>query len=90
MESAGWLIMRPPQATGPSPGVLFCSRSIAPGDQPHTIPLRDGVEIANRFLEPGPWWRSAILNIAHMGWFSSDRAIREYAEEIWNVPIGKA
>jgi starch phosphorylase len=47
-------------------------------------------EVANRFLEPGPWWRSAILNIAHMGWFSSDRAIREYAEEIWNVPIGKA
>jgi len=27
------------------------------------------------------------MNIANMGWFSSDRAIREYAEEIWNVPL---
>jgi glucan phosphorylase len=22
-----------------------------------------------------------------MAWFSSDRAIREYAQEIWNIPI---
>jgi glycogen phosphorylase len=22
-----------------------------------------------------------------MAWFSSDRTIREYAEEIWNVPV---
>lgn len=36
---------------------------------------------------PDLWWRSAILNCAQMGWFSSDRAIREYAAEIWNVPI---
>jgi starch phosphorylase len=31
------------------------------------------------------WTRSSIINIANMGWFSSDRAIREYAEEIWKV-----
>jgi starch phosphorylase len=36
---------------------------------------------------PAAWWRSSILNTAHVGWFSSDRAIREYADEIWRVPV---
>jgi starch phosphorylase len=34
----------------------------------------------------GAWWAASIRNTAHMAWFSSDRAIREYAEDIWNVP----
>jgi glycogen phosphorylase len=32
------------------------------------------------------WTHQAIQNSVHMGWFSSDRTIREYAREIWNVP----
>jgi glycogen phosphorylase len=31
------------------------------------------------------WSRCAILNVAGMGRFSSDRSIREYAEKVWNV-----
>jgi starch phosphorylase len=33
------------------------------------------------------WYSMAIRNTAHMGWFSSDRTISQYAEDIWNVPV---
>jgi len=32
------------------------------------------------------WCARAIRNVARVGWFSSDRTIREYAKDIWNVP----
>ena len=32
------------------------------------------------------WRKITMLNTANMGWFSSDRAMREYADDIWNVP----
>ena len=32
------------------------------------------------------WYAKAIRNTANVGWFSSDRTIRQYAGEIWNVP----
>ena len=31
------------------------------------------------------WTQKSILNVANMGKFSSDRAIQEYAEDIWKV-----
>ncbi len=35
--------------------------------------------------DPAVWAKKAILNVARMGWFSSDRTIREYATDIWKV-----
>jgi glycogen phosphorylase len=37
------------------------------------------------YARPDEWWRMSILNVAHMGRFSSDRTTREYADEIWGV-----
>jgi starch phosphorylase len=37
--------------------------------------------------EPKRWARTSVLNTAHIGYFSSDRAVREYAQEIWHVPV---
>jgi starch phosphorylase len=47
------------------------------------IACQDRVDLLYRDQEE--WSRRAILNVAGMGKFSSDRTIREYAEEIWDV-----
>jgi glycogen phosphorylase len=44
--------------------------------------------ISNVFTDRARWNRMSILNAASMGKFSSDRAIREYCERIWNVKPG--
>ena len=37
------------------------------------------------FKTPSEWHRKAILNVAGMGAFSSDRTIRDYAVDTWNM-----
>jgi starch phosphorylase len=42
-------------------------------------------QVARRWTDTDSWTRGSIQNVASMGRFSSDRAIRDYAREIWKV-----
>ena len=37
------------------------------------------------FLDKEAWAKKAILNVARIGYFSSDRAVMEYAKKIWHI-----
>ena len=42
-------------------------------------------KIDKLYRDPALWWEKALRNIANAGYFSSDRTITEYSEQIWNV-----
>ena len=42
-------------------------------------------EVGQIFQDRIRWTRTSILNVACMGRFSSDRAVREYCEQVWGV-----
>ena len=37
------------------------------------------------YADPRAWAAKALLNVARIGYFSSDRAIEEYARELWHL-----
>jgi len=41
--------------------------------------------VSKLYLNKDEWTKMAILNVARVGKFSSDRSIKEYAEKIWKV-----
>lgn len=47
-------------------------------------------KVSQAYLDQENWTRMSILNAARMGKFSSDRAVREYCQDIWKaetVPV---
>ena len=42
-------------------------------------------EIERRYLNRNKWARSCLINIAKSGYFSSDRTIEEYVDDIWKI-----
>jgi starch phosphorylase len=43
-------------------------------------------QVSHAYEDARQWSRMSILNVARSGLFSSDRTIKEYADEIWRVP----
>ncbi len=44
--------------------------------------------VALLWKDKAAWWHRAVLNTARVGWFSADRAILDYAREIWQAEPG--
>ena len=42
-------------------------------------------KVSSIYLNQEQWTRRSILNVARIGKFSSDRAVREYCDKIWNI-----
>ena len=42
-------------------------------------------KIDDTYATPSTWAEKAILNVARMGWFSSDRSIQDYSDGIWHL-----
>ena len=42
-------------------------------------------EMVGKLYDTRAWWRSAVINVAQSGYFSSDRTIHEYIDKIWHL-----
>ena len=64
-------------------GLLYDDEFMVLADYASYVACQDQVDRA--YQDADGWTRSAILNTARCGFFSSDRAVREYTEKIWKT-----
>lgn len=65
-------------------GLLFHDPFLVLADYRSYVEAQE--EAGRLFSDPDQWTRKSVLTVSRMGVFSSDRAIREYGERIWEIP----
>ena len=78
---------RPTTMAGSAPSSMRFTMATGSWWRPTSTPIQRrsaGVDLL--WHKTKDWTEKAILNTVNMGWFSSDRTIRDYARDIWNVP----
>jgi glycogen phosphorylase len=82
--SSGFFAPQTPQLFQPlTEGLLNYDPFMVLADYRSYIDCQDSVNLL--YGKQDDWARMSILNFARMGYFSSDRSIKEYCKYIWNV-----